>query len=388
MKITVNANDLAGLLDKAKGLVSRGKGSMPILQNVLLTAEGLDLTLRSTDLDTTYIGQATATVDKPGALCLPAHKLAEVAKALPAENAVLELKDHALAVSAGATHYRILGLDPADYPEAPENGAAPVPVEGEALLGAIARVAYATNTADSPLWTTGVLFEIMADGADLVLRLAATNGHRMAFCDLGLPCGTERQDLLELGRNVIVPTKAVSAMARLLGGGEVALGLSKNMVTLRAQADRLYARPLAAAFADYDEVVPKAQGPQAVINREALIAAVKRVVLIDSDKSRRLYLELADGVLALSAKDDAMGQADESLEVEWDGPYTELCLNGKYLLDAIGSLASEEVALEPTHTEAGKTGPVVVTADGAETDAGFKGLIMPMADQRPQGGRK
>lgn len=385
MKLTVNTADLAGLLDKAKGLVSRGKASLPILQNVLLTAEAPDLTLRSTDLETTFIGRVAAMVAKPGALCLPAHKLAEVAKALPAENASLELKDHALAVSAGATRYRILGLDPDDYPEAPENGATPVRVEGEALLAALARVAYATVTGDTPRFAAGVLFEVLADGADLVLRLAATDGHRMAFCDLDLPDTVQRAALLELGRNVIVPAKAVSAMARLLGEGEVTLGLSKAMVTLENQNDRLYARPLEAAFPDYDVVVPTASGPQVIINREELIAAVKRVVLIDSDKSRRLYLDLADGVLALSAKDAAMGQADESLEVDWDGPPLELAINGKYLLDACGPLVSEEVALEPTTGKGGKSGPVVITA---EADEGFKGLIMPMADQRGPGGGK
>jgi len=379
MNITVSANDLARLLDNAKGLVERSL-TMPVLQNVLLAAEAPDLTLRGTDLQTAYTGRCTAMVARPGELCLPARKLAEVAKALPAENALLEADGLDLRVEAGAVRYLIRGLDPADYPPEPENGVIPVTLEGQALRGALCRVAYATaNDGDQP-WRSSVLFEVRADGADLALRLVATDGHRLSICDLDLGEPPARDDLLALPA-LLLPVKAAGAMVRLLRDGEAVLGLSPGLATLRVGQDTLHARPYDCAFPGYEEILPKKPGHRAVAGREALIAAIKRVAVMETAKLRRLHLELADGVMALEAADDALGQASESLEVAWDGPYLELAINAGYLLDALGALTSEEVTLEM----GGEKTPVVITAGDDEADAGFRGLIMPMDLQKPKG---
>lgn len=380
MRIKVARDDLARMLDNAKGLVER-RTTMPILNNVLLETLQDELSLRSTDLQVTYQGKCHAEVEREGALCLPAHKLAELVKLLPEEHAHLEGKDHDATLTAGKVRYHLKGLPFADFPQprSQQDQAPPLYLEnGAALRNTIGRVAYAASTNEKTQVINGVHLEIRPDGADKVLRLVATNGHRMALCDLEL-ASSETPDP---GDGLLLPVKSCSAMHRVLREGAVTLGLSKDLVSLEANGDSLLILPQGPKFPDYSMVLPKAHPHRAVLRRVDLVEALKRVEAIDPAKDRAVNLCFQEGLLELAAFAE-VGDAAEHLEMDWDGEEMTMCLNPRYLREACDCLEGDEVTLV-------LKGPddVVKVVSYAEQDAGYLGVIVPRYDNPAKGGKK
>ncbi|RJX35634.1 MAG: DNA polymerase III subunit beta [Desulfarculus sp.] len=374
MKATVSSKDLARLLATAKGLVER-KAEQPALRNVLLQAEGTEVRLRATDLETTYIGACAAMVDEAGELCLPAHKLAEAAKALPAENAHLTAEGPDLVIEAAKLRYLLRGLDPVDFPAALEDDTRAVPLEAQALAGALNRVIFAAAKEDTRYNLAGVRLEVREDNADLLLRMVATNGHVLCLCDLDLDPADNAMALLEeFKAGALLPNRAAKAMLGMLPKeGEVTLGLGRDWTTLRVNGDLLRVRNPECDFPDYDKVIPSRPPLQAIVPRQKLVQVAKRVALIEGGRERRLTLKFSEGLLELSAANPDLGEAREHLEIEWPRGEMTLGLNARYLLDVCGALSSEEISLgiKDEHSQ------VTIAAD-SEGDSRFLGIIMPM----------
>ena len=370
MNIEAARDDLARLLDNAKGLVER-RNSMPILGNVLLATSEDELVLRSTDLQVTYTGHCHAKVTEPGELCLPAHKLAELVKLMPAENVHLEATGGEAEMSAAQVRYTLASLDPGDFPPAPEAEGVQVIYldDAAAFRRTIGRVAYAACTDEERPALCGVLLELREDDTGWVLRLVATDGHRLALADMELSAKL----VPDLGRGLLLPTKSVSAMHRVLDEGAVTLGLSRALVTLNTNGDLLQALPRGHEFPDYSVVIPMAHEHRALVRRLALLEAIKRVAAVATEKFKALTLNFGPGSLELSAGAPGEAEATEHLEVEWDGGEEVFSLNHRHLREACERLEGDEVILDFR----GATDPVKVHTH-AEADAGCLAVIVPM----------
>ena len=378
MKVKAARDDLTRLLDTAK-LVVEARKSMPVLSHALLTAESYELVLRSTDLQVTYTGHCAAQVDDPGEVCLPARKLAELVKLMPAENVRLEGGGHDTDLTAAQVRYTLRGRDPQDFPPPRLDTVAPIYLEDAAVLRrALGRVAYAAAEDSKPSNICGVHLEIVTDGEEQVLRLVATDGHRLALADLELSA----DEVPDLGAGLLLPTKSVSAMHRVLGEGSVSLGLSRDLVTLNTNGDLLQSLPLGHSFPDYSVVIPQAHKFRAMAPRAALVEALKRMEAIARGKFPAVTLAFASGILDLTGTDPDVGEAAEHLEVEWEGEAVAVNLNTRYLRDACDRLEGPEVVLDFD----GAAAPVKVHSH-AEQDAGCMAVIMPM-DIGAKGGGK
>jgi len=370
MKVEIAREDLARLLDNAKGLVER-RGTMPALHNVLLQAQDEELVLRSTDLAVTYTGRCNARVEGGGELCLPAHKLAELVKLMPAENVYLEAKGHDAALSAASVRYNLRGLDPADFPPPPENEAPPLYLDdGLALQRVLGRVSYAAASGEMQRNLNGVHLQIVADKADRVLRLTAADGHRMAVAEMELVT----DDAPDLGPGLLLPIKGASAMHRVLIPGAVTLGLSRDLVTLNTNGDLLHARPLDCTPPDYSMGMPKSHDFRAIIPRAALVEVIKRVAAVATDKFSAMTMSFGPGILELSAGAPDVAEASDHLEVAWDGQEMVVGINPRYLRDACERLEGEEVILD---LGTDPMAPVKIHSH-AEADEGCLASIAPM----------
>jgi DNA polymerase-3 subunit beta len=338
MEILVRKNDLVKELHLVQGIVER-KNSIPILSNVLCEAKGGELRISATDLDVSLRCGCPAQVVKEGRVTLGAKKLHEIARALPESDVHLKvLPDAWVSIECERTAVKMAGLPAEDFPSLPEAKAGKgIDLPGDALRALIARTAFAMNVEDARYYLAGALLVIDKEGVAMV----ATDGHRLSYAQSAakVPSGD--------GVRVLVPRKAISELGRLLEGEESATFQQVESHLVFTVGGRVLAsKTVEGQFPAFEKVIGVSGDKVLTLSREQLTAAIRRVSLLSSERSRAIRLGLGSGKLELSASSPDLGEARESLLVEYAGNSMEVGFNAQYLLDFLGAAVTDEVELQ------------------------------------------
>jgi DNA polymerase-3 subunit beta len=312
--------------------------TLPILANVLLEAQGETVRMTATDLEVGVRVSAPAKVATPGAITISARKLMEIVKELPAAPLALKVQENAwVALRCGGVSYRLVGLTAEDFPAVGEAGAASwITVDGKMLRDMLTQTTFAISHDESRYALNGVLFVVH----EKELRLVATDGHRLALAVRPLPAGAQ-------GVSGIVPRKAVQEIARIVGSGEdVQVAISENQFMLRMPNVLLMARLIEGTFPNYEQVVPRAHPHRIVVARGTLVAALRRVSVLSEERTKPVKFVLSPSGLKLTAYSPDFGEAEEQVEVQYTGEEITIGFNSRYVLDALGSQATEQVVIE------------------------------------------
>jgi DNA polymerase-3 subunit beta len=365
MDIKVAKKDLAKELHLVQGIVER-KTSIPVLSNVLVEAEGGELRLAATDLDVSLRGGCPATVDKPGAVTLAAKKLHEIVRTLPEDDVHLKaLADNWVSLECQRARFKMAGLPREDFPALPEAaGSGGVELPGDALRELIHRTGFAITAEEARYYLAGALLVLEGQAVSLV----ATDGHRLSYASRKLesPPGS--------GQRVLIPKKAVNELSRLLeDGGSVRFQQQDNHLMFTVGDRVLASKTIEGQFPAFEKVIAAGGDKVVSVERESLVTAVRRVSLLSSERSRAIRLALRPGSLELSASSPDLGEARESISVEYAGDEVEIGFNAQYILDFLGAAGGERVALELKDAESqGMFRP----ADDGATE--YKYVVMPM----------
>lgn len=342
MKFVITKNDLVRELQMVTGVVEK-RATLPILSNLLLeTGEG-SLQIGASDLEVTIRTQAPATVSQQGSVTLPAAKLHEIARSLPEAEVAFKLGDrNQMKIECGRTRYRIASQAKDDFPSFPdvEEGAG-VKLPGQTLNEMIERVAFAITHEDPRYSLNGALLILK----DKTLTLVATDGHRLAFNSKTMDIEASKDEI-----RVIVPRKALAEVSKmtadLSGDDQVTFGQSGNHVFFVVGDHKLTSNVLEGNFPRYENVIPKSCGTALTLPTDDLMNAVRRVSLLASDRfGRAVRLGLSEGKLELFSKTE-MGEAEEALQIEYDGPEMNIGFNARYLMDFLNVVGSPAVRLE------------------------------------------
>jgi DNA polymerase-3 subunit beta len=312
--------------------------TLPILANVLLEAQGDTVRMTATDLEVGVRVSAPAKVVVAGAITISARKLMEIVKELPAAPLSLKVQENAwVALRCGGVSYKLVGLTPEDFPAVGDGaGAGWITVDGKMLRDMLTQTTFAISHDESRYALNGVLFVVR----DTELRLVATDGHRLALAVRALPAGAPPV-------SGIVPRKAVQEVARIVGSGEeVQITVGENQFMLRMPNVLLIARLIEGTFPNYEQVVPKAHPHRIAIARGALTAALRRVSVLSEERTKPVKFVLSSGVLKLTAYSPDFGEAEEQVEIQYAGEEITIGFNSRYVLDALGAQAGEQVILE------------------------------------------
>ena len=312
--------------------------TLPILANVLLEAEGEILRVTATDLAVGARVSVPAKVAAPGAITLSARKLGEIVKELPPAPLSIKVQDATgVVLRCGGVSYKLVGLAAEDFPAVvPTTSVAWISHEGKALKEMLTRTAFAMSHDESRYALNGVLFSVQSGR----IRVVATDGHRLAVAARALPNGAG-------SATGIVPRKAVQEVVRVLGAGEdVQVALVENQVILKMPNFVLVARLIEGQFPNYEQVVPKGHPCRLVISRSALAAALRRVSVLSEERTKPIKLLLSPGALKLTASNPELGEAEESLSVDYRGEELAIGFNSRYVLDALGAVEADEVVAE------------------------------------------
>jgi DNA polymerase-3 subunit beta len=337
MKFKISREALLKPLNLVAGVVER-RQTLPILSNVLLVVDGDTLSLTGTDLEVELVGQVQLeSPGEAGEITVPARKLADICKSLP-ENSLLEIgvDDQKAVLKSGRSKFSLSTLSASEFPNIEEGtGATQISLKQGQLKRLIERTAFSMAQQDVRYYLNGMLFEVAADH----LRAVATDGHRLAMCTLegDYPAGEQLQ--------LIVPRKGVLELARLLLDDEADINLVLGSSHLRASTDgfTFTSKLVDGKFPDYERVLPRSTSKQVFASRQDLRQALARTAILSNEKYRGVRWLLTDGSLQIVANNPEQEEAEEQVNVDYQGESLEIGFNVSYVIDVLGVLSSENV---------------------------------------------
>jgi len=342
MELVVRKNDLLRELQLFQGIVER-KNTIPILANVLMEAKGDEVRFLATDLEVGLRSKCNASVAKSGSLTLPAKKFYEIIKALPETDIRIAEDKGGVKVAADRFDSRMQTLPREDFPTLPESGAgAPsATLPRSALKEMVAKTHFAITGEDTRYFLNGALFVLRPDSMSLV----ATDGHRLALVTVPRD-GNAKKDTDEI--RAILPKKTLGELSRLLmeGEGDIAYERGENHLFFHVGDRLLISRMIDGQFPAYERVIPKGNDKRIEFERDRLTNAVKRVALLSNERSRAVKIQLDKGKVDITSSSPDLGEAKETLTVDYAGAPMQICFNAQYVLDFLSAVSTDLVSLE------------------------------------------
>ncbi|MCT4557782.1 MAG: DNA polymerase III subunit beta [Pelagimonas sp.] len=370
MKISIERATLLRAVAQAQSVVER-RNTIPILANVLIEAEGSDVTFRATDLDIEVLDKAPAQVERAGGTTVSAVTLHEIVRKLP-DGALVELSEDGaagrLTVSAGRSNFSLATLPKEDFPVmASSEYSSNFSAKAQVLRRLFDKSKFAISTEETRYYLNGVYMHVAdADGGQ-VLRCVATDGHRLARIDADLPA-----DAADMP-GVIVPRKTVGELRKLLDEDDmdIAVSVSETKVRFATPDITLTSKVIDGTFPDYTRVIPTGNTRKLEVDASDFAKAVDRVATVSSERSRAVKLQLDEDRLVLSVNAPDSGAAEEELAVAYGDERLEIGFNAKYLLE-IASQVDRENAVFMFNS----SGDPTLMREGNDTSAVY--VVMPM----------
>lgn len=330
MKFSAERQAILSPLQSVIGVVER-RQTMPVLANVLVVVKGESISVTATDLEVELVAKATVDVQAPGEITLPGRKLLDIVKALPdAAKVTISVEGDKATVRSGKSRFTLATLPASEFPTVEDIKAQQsLRVEQAALKRLLERTHFSMAQQDVRYYLNGMLLE--SDGK--ALRTVATDGHRLAYCEASMEGekGAVQQ--------VIVPRKGVLELQRLLTGEDaVELVIGTNHVRAQIGQIRFTSKLIDGRFPEYGRVIPANPTKKIGADRDALRAALQRAAILSNEKYRGIRLSLKSGILTLQSHNPEQEEAEEELDVTYDGDEIEIGFNVNYLLDALAAL--------------------------------------------------
>ena len=363
--IKTHRDTLLAPLQSVSGIVER-RHTLPILSNVLLEKKGDRLTLLATDIEI----QITTTTqgaggDGDGAVTVGARKLQEILRSLPDTTEVsLLLEDKRLQVRGGKSRFSLQTLPADDFPRMTisEGETKQFSISQKAFRQLLAKTQYAMAAQDVRYYLNGLL--LLVEGTEL--RAVATDGHRLAFASVAIETELPRQEM-------ILPRKTVLELNRLLVDTDDALNitLTSNQVRFAFGSVVLVSKLIDGKFPDYERVVPATLKNHMKVGRQTLMQAMQRAAILTNEKFRGVRVVLGDNSLKLIAANAEQEEAQEEIEVDYNGDIIDVGFNVGYLLDVLNNVHADEI--QWSFNDANSS--ALITLPGNDR---FKYVVMPM----------
>jgi DNA polymerase III subunit beta len=362
MKLTCSRDELIQKL----ALVARGvsaRTAVQILGGVLLRAEGGRLLLAATDIELSLRASLAAQVETEGAAVVPGRLLVELTRLLPDAQVSIEQRaeEGVIQISSGSFQSRLNTFTAEDFPRLPDVVALERhTIDRDALLETIARVSRSASRDESRPVLTGVL--VRFEPGKVVM--AATDSYRLSVKETAFEGAAPELE-------AIVPARALGELARIAQGAEqVELGVHENQVVFGIEGTWLTTRRIDGQFPNYKQLVPESFEYEVPLPREELLEVVRRIAVM-AQRNSPLRVRFAEGEVAISARTQDVGEAQESLPIPFNAEPLEIGFNAEFLRDGIESVSGETVRMRLISP----LRPCVLQAEGSDD---FLYLIMPI----------
>jgi DNA polymerase-3 subunit beta len=343
MNLAISKEQILAGLQAVQNIVTT-RTTLPILSNVLLRAEGNRLELTATDLDVTITCSVEASVKAQGATTLPVKKLFGIVRELGTLEIDLEVDDkNVTSLRSGPSFFKIRGLGAEEFPPLPKfKEEKTVTLPQERIRGMLRKTSFAISTDESRYVLNGIFLSLK----DHKLTMVATDGRRLALVD-------EEVDLAESSQGeFIVPAKAVAELNRLLQDkGEVEIKYAENQAAFTLKDDKggstlVVTKLIEGSYPNYRQVIPAETKERIPLAREEFLHALRRAELMTSEKQNSVRLGFTKNKLDITANSPDVGEARETLAVNYKGNELAIAFNPGYLIEPLNALPNDEVFLE------------------------------------------
>jgi DNA polymerase III subunit beta len=343
MKFSIAKDQLIAGLQAVQNVVG-SRTTLPILSNVLLKGEGDQLQFTATDLDVTVSCRVDAKIGKEGGVTIPVKRFFSIVRELQAPEVELDTNDKSVSsLKAGPSFYKINGISADEFPPMPEFGeSASITLPQEKFKTMLKKTSIAISMDESRYVLNGVFMSFKSDK----LTLVATDGRRLAMSEEELPA-----DSGAIG-DIIVPTKAVSELNRLLqNSGEVEIKFTENQISFELSGEGqqtilLISKLVEGNYPNYKQVIPSETKERVTLVREELHQALRRAEVMTNDKSNSVKLTFGKNNLAITANTPEVGEGRESIAINYNGPEISIAFNPGFLMDPLKVLDQDEVFME------------------------------------------
>ncbi|MBS0313748.1 MAG: DNA polymerase III subunit beta [Proteobacteria bacterium] len=351
-------------LQAVSGIVER-RQTLPILANVLMEQRGTTLSLIANDLELQITAKVELEAAMDQATTVSARKLQDLLRALPESSELgIDGKDGKLSVKAGRSRYSLQTMPVEDYPRLTmsQEQLQSFSLPQKLLKATLRLVEFAMAQQDIRFYLNGMLFVL--DGASLIC--VATDGHRMSYASVALEGNYTRQE-------IIVPRKTIIELSKLLAETDdvVNIDLLANQIRFGFGNIELTSKVIDGKFPDFNRVVPTGHTKIVTLDRQQLLQTLQRAAILSNERFRGVRIGLQPGALTISCTNTEQEEAQEELEVAYEGESVNSGFNINYLLDVLAALNSSEITMALQDSAASG----LFTLPG-RTD--FKYVVMPM----------
>jgi DNA polymerase-3 subunit beta len=338
MKLTIQRETLLKPLQQVTGVVER-RQTLPILGNVLFNAGKKNLKLTATDLEVELQAQAVTAIDEPGDITLPARKLLDICRTLPDEAKIsITVKNDKAQIQSGKSRFTLATMPASEFPVVEKiKSARKFSLPQNELHRMLELTSFSMAQQDVRYYLNGLMLE----PAEGVLRAVATDGHRLAMCELATDVGDSTD------QQVIVPRKGVQELQRLLDDTDdaVQVEIGSNHIRITTSELRFTSKLIDGRFPDYQRVIPKDADKILSVNRELLRQALTRTSILSNEKYRGIRLDISNNLLKIQAHNPEQEEAVEELEVDYKDDSMLIGFNVTYLLDVLAAIDGADVEL-------------------------------------------
>ncbi|MDH4162787.1 MAG: DNA polymerase III subunit beta [Nitrospirota bacterium] len=369
MKLRIKKDEILRGLQRIQGVVDK-KNTMPILSNMLLSADTKGVEIVATDLEIGLRGRYVADVEQPGAVTVSAKKMYEIVRELPSEDIQIRAEENnSVKIVSGQSQFKLVGLPKEEYPSMPdvaEEGM--ISIAGETLRDMIRKTIYASGENDARYVLNGLFLHLSPAKSGLNIRMVGTDGHRLSLIDRTV-------DATHKEESVIIPKKAMLELRRLLEEDAsqegFQIGLSKNHALFKRDGLVMVSKLIDGNYPNYQQVIPAKNTKLVAVSRDLFTHAVKRVSILSKEKTNAVKLQLEKGTLLLSTNNPEVGEANEEIAVDYQGDGLTIGFNSRYLLDVLMAMDTPTITLE-LHDP---LSPCLVKEEGSDS---YRCVVMPM----------
>ena len=321
-------------IQKTLGIVEK-KTTMPILSNLLLRASQNRVTIMATDREIGIVADYEAEVLRDGEITLSARKIHEMVREIQGETIHVAKNERDMVVlTCNKATYRIPGIPSDDYPVVADTGDTPFfKVKRAVLKELIRKTAFAMSTDEMRKTLCGVLMETEKAGETFMIRMVATDGHRLAM----MKVDTGEGEFLTMEKGIIIPRKGLGEIRRLVddAAGDVFLGVRKGACLVKTDHTLLKVSLVDGDYPDYRRVIPAEKGVVLGIEKDKFLHALRRMSVISSDRYNGVIISLSPGKIVLNSNNPDVGEANEEIDIVYEGEPRSVGYNVTYLTDAL-----------------------------------------------------
>jgi DNA polymerase-3 subunit beta len=369
MQFVVSKQNLQKELGFVQGVVEK-KNTIPVLSNILIESVGEgSIRITGTDLDVTIRCDMDAEeISVPGAICVPARKLFDIARLLPDAPVSFKKEDNEwVTVKCDRARFKLPGVARDAFPEVPSFKSAPTKIPANVIKTFIDRTIFAITQEESRYTLSGAKFILDANGAKMI----TTDGHRLAY--------VEKKNVAKNGAaqdiETLIPRKTLAELTKLTAGSEeeISLGMDENHIYFQVGDRLLISRMLYGQFPNYEMVMPKNNDKSVEFGSSELNLAIRRVALMADERSHAIRFHLEPNQLVISSQNAEEGEANETLQTTYAGDETDIGFNAQYLQDFLNVIGDAKVSFE--FKDGNSQAELHPTESG---DYEYKYVVMPM----------